>query len=76
MPSAYLISYSRDALRSGSASARRDLDRAIPAHAHEIATLLCAGWLPPPPDVCRRYSGVSRRVQDYVLRDPRAAQGV
>jgi hypothetical protein len=76
MPTAYLISYSRDLIRQHDPHALRQLHDAMPTRAFLLATLHCYAWTPPPLDICERYSGVSRPVQDCVLRDPRARQGM
>jgi hypothetical protein len=76
MPPAYLISYSRDLIRQHDARAARQLHDALPPQAYLLATLHCYAWTPPPVDMCELYSGVSRIVQESVLRDARARQGM
>ena len=77
MPSVYIISTSRDALRSSSRRrAYQDLTDATPSYSTYVGTLECFGWTPPPDRICQRYSGVSRVVQDYVMEDERAKAGV
>lgn len=76
MPTAYLISYSRELIRSNNARARRALDDCMPSGVPVLATLHCYEWVPPPFEVCEVYSGVSRGVQEYVMRDARARQGM